>query len=166
MALLKIGEKSIQSFNDDTATATLARTVFDSVTDALLSSHPWRFATKKYDLNKTTSGDFLIPTDVLRLISCSYPQYEINGNKIIAPGDKISVQTTVRVGVEYYPAYFVSVAATKLAMEFCIPLTDNQNAFNTLAALFESELRASKFIDSTMSNAQDIADFSLISARF
>lgn len=166
MALLKIGEKPIQSFNDETCAAQLARTLFDNVTDALLSSHPWRFATKKYDLVRTGDDDFLIPTDVVRVLSSSAPKYEINGNRIVAAGEKISVACTARIGVENYPAYFSSVAAIKLAMEFCMPLTDNSGAFNILAALFESEMRAAKFIDSSTSIAPDVKDFSLISARF
>jgi hypothetical protein len=166
MALLKIGEKPIQSFNEDTAGAQLARTLFDNITDSLLSAHPWRFAVKKYDLVKTLDGNFLIPTDVLRVMSCDAARYEITGNRIIASGEKVSINGVARVGVENYPSYFISAAVTKLAMEFCMPLTDNQNAFNTLAALYDSELRAAKFIDSTMASAADIANFSLISARF
>ena len=40
MALLKLGEKSIQSLLDDTPAAQLSRTLFDPVVDTLLSSHP------------------------------------------------------------------------------------------------------------------------------
>ncbi|MCL2338636.1 MAG: hypothetical protein FWC51_01625 [Proteobacteria bacterium] len=166
MALLKIGEKPIQSFIEDTAAAQLARTLFDTITDSLLSAHPWRFAMKTFDLTKTTDGDFLIPTDVLRVLNCDARHYEIRGNRLIAASDAIAVDTIARVGVESYPSYFVSAAASRLAMEFCMPLTDNQNTFNTLAALYESELRAAKFIDSTMASSNDIAHFSLIAARF
>lgn len=166
MALLKIGEKPILSFNEDTANAQLARTLFDPATDALLSQHPWRFAQKKYELAKTTDGDFLLPTEVLRVLSCSATRYEVSGSRVKAPADKIILSAVSRIGAENYPAYFASVAATKLAMEFCMPLTDNQAAFNNLAALFDSELRAAKFIDSTMASSDSVADFSLISARY
>ena len=166
MALLKIGEKPIQSFTEDTAAAALARTLFDTVSDSLLSVHPWRFAMKKFNLTKTTDGDFLIPTEVLRVLNCDATRYDIRGNRLMAAADAISVDTIARVGVESYPSYFVTAAATRLAMEFCMPLTDNQNTFNTLAALYESELRAAKFVDSTMASTNDIANFSLISARF
>ena len=166
MALLKLGEKPIQSFNDDTAAAQLARTLFDTVIDSLLCMHPWRFATKKFELSKTTDNDFLIPTDVLRVLSCSVPVYEITGNRIAAAADNITITTLSRIGPENYPAFFASTAAIKLAMEFCIPLTDNQNTLKILAALFESELRTAKFIDSAAATSPDISDFSLISTRF
>ena len=38
MALLKIGEQPIQSLMDDTASAKLCRTLFDTITDTLLAA--------------------------------------------------------------------------------------------------------------------------------
>lgn len=163
MALLKLGEKSIQSLLDDTPAAQLSRTLFDPVIDALLASHPWRFACKNFDLTKNTDGDFLIPADCLRILKCNG---EIIGNKIVASADNISILALVRVPVENFPSYFVSLAATKLAMEFCIPLIGEQTVFRMLAALYETEMQSAKFIDSTTSVNQDIENFSLINARF
>lgn len=163
MALLKLGEKSIQSLLDDTPAAQLSRTLFDPVIDALLASHPWRFACKTFDLTKNANGDFLIPAECLRILKCNG---EIIGNKIVASADKISILALVRVPVENFPSYFVSLAATKLAMEFCIPLIGEQTVFRMLAALYETEMQSAKFIDSTTSVNQDIENFSLINARF
>lgn len=163
MALLKLGEKSIQSLLDDTPAAQLSRTLFDPVIDALLASHPWRFACKTFDLTKNADGDFLIPAECLRILKCNG---EIIGNKIVASADKISILALVRVTVENFPSYFVSLAATKLAMEFCIPLIGEQTVFRMLAALYETEMQSAKFIDSTTSVNQDIENFSLINARF
>lgn len=163
MALLKLGEKPIQSLIDDNAAAQLARTLFDPVMDALIASHPWRFACKSYDLIKNADGDFLIPADCLRVVKCNG---EIIGNRIVARDDTITILTVNRVPVESYPGYFVSLAATKLAMEFCIPLIGEQTVFRMLAALYEDELQSAKFIDSTTSVARDIENFSLINARF
>ena len=163
MALLKLGEKSIQSLLDDTPSAQLSRTLFDPVIDALLASHPWRFACKRFDLTKNSDGDFLIPSDCLRILKCDG---DIIGNKITSNLDTISILAIVRVSVENFPSYFVSLAATKLAMEFCIPLIGEQNVFRMLAALYETEIQSAKFIDSTTCVNQDIENFSLINARF
>ena len=67
---------------------------------------------------------------------------------------------------ENFPSYFISVAATRLAMEFCIPLTGNQQVFRTLVSLYESELQTAKFIDSTTDSNTGVHDFSLINVRF
>lgn len=163
MAMLKLGEKPVQSLTDDSAAAQLSRTLYDPVVDALIASHPWRFAMRSFELTKTADGDFLIPADVLRVLKCPG---RICGNKITAGPDTISILATVRVAAESFPSYFVSLAATKLAMEFCVPLVGDQTVFRMLAALYETELQSAKFIDSTTSVSADIENFSLINARF
>lgn len=163
MALLKIGESPIQSLTDDSAPAKLARTLFDVVMDSVISSHPWRFATQVLDLTKNTDGDFLIPTNVLRVLKTSG---RINGNRVVCDGDTTTITAVVKTSPESYPGYFVSLAATRLAMEFCIPLMGDQTVFRMLAALYETELQTAKFIDSTTATADGISDFSLINARF
>lgn len=163
MALLKLGEKPIQSLVDDSAAAQLARTLFDPVVDALIAAHPWRFACQSFDLDKNADGDFLIPAQCLRVLRSAG---EIIGNKIVAPVDNISILAITRVPVENFPSYFVSLAATRLAMEFCIPLIGEQTVFRMLVALYETELQNAKFIDSTTSVNHDIENFSLINTRF
>ncbi len=163
MALLKLGEKPIQSWIDDTAPAQLGRTLFDPTIDALLALHPWRFACHEYTLNRNTDGNFIIPSECLRVIKCDG---EIIGNKIVSDSDAIKIVAIIRVPVDAFPSYFISLAATKLAMEFCIPLTGQQNVFRMLVALYETELQSAKFLDSTSSRGPTIQKFSLIDTRF
>ena len=163
MALLKLGESPIQSLVDDTVSAKLSRTLFNPVIDALLALHPWRFATQEITLNKNSEGDFLIPSDVLRVLKTNG---KLVGDKIISDNDSISILAVVRTVPEKFPSYFVSLAATRLAMEFCIPLIGDQTVFRMLVAMYETELQTAKFIDSTTSVSDAISDFALISARF
>lgn len=163
MALLKLGESPIQSLSDDTASAKLSRTLFDPVMEALIAIHPWRFATAEIELTKNTDGNFLIPADVLRILKTSG---RIVGDRIYSDSEIVSITAIVRTAPEKYPSYFISLAATRLAMEFCIPLLGDQTVFRMLAALYETELQTAKFIDSTTSVTGVIKDFSLISSRF
>ena len=164
MALLKLGEKPIESLQDSSPAAQLARTLFDSVVDTLIAMHPWRFACKKFDLTKNDDNEFLIPDDCLRIIKCDG---EIIGDKIISSAEKISIIAVVRASPESFPGYFASLVATKLAMEFCIPLMGDQTVFRMLAALYETELQTAKFIDSTTSHtSNNINNFSLVNIRF
>ncbi len=163
MALLKLGENPIQSLTDDSAAAKLSRTLFDPVMDALIAAHPWRFATQTLTLTRNTGGDFLIPTNVLRILKTAG---RIIANRILADSDTTTVTAVVRTAPEQYPSYFISLAATRLAMEFCIPLMGDQTVFRMLVALYETELQTAKFIDSTTSVSESISDFSLINTRF
>ncbi len=162
-ALLKLGESPVQSMDDDTASAALSRTMYDPIVDALLAMHPWRFAQKRLTLSKTDDGDFLVPAEVLRVVK---NPGELVGDRIYAIGDTITIDAVCKSGPEKFPGYFASVAATKLAMEFCIPLSGDQTVFRMLVALYESELQSAKFMDSTLSPNGGVSDFSLISARY
>lgn len=163
MALLKLGEKPIQSLYEDSASSQLSRTLFNPIVDTLLSMFPWRFATHTVVLNKNTDGKFLIPTNVLRIIKCDG---QIIGNEISAPVDALEIIAIIRVEPQDFPSYFITLVTTKLAMEFCVPLIGDMNVFKMMSALYESELQSAKFIDSTISNQSNINNFSLIDSRF
>lgn len=163
MALLKLGEKPIQSLCEDSAAARLARTLFDPTLDTLLSVFPWRFATKTLVLNKTSENDFIIPNDVLRILKCNG---QIIGNKIKATTSTLEILAIIKTEPEMFPGYFANLLATKLAVEFCIPLIGDANVFKMMTALYESEYQSAKFIDSTTSAQSKISDFSLIDSRF
>ena len=90
MALLKLGEQPIQSFQDDTASAKLARTLFDSVIDTLLLQHPWHFATTEIRLIKNSNNEFLIPANVLRVLKTDG---RILGNSIQSDQDSILINS-------------------------------------------------------------------------
>ena len=163
MALLKLGEKPIQSLSEDTVTAQLARTLFDPVVETLLAMFPWRFATQTLVLQKNLDGDVVIPSNVLRILKCDG---QIQGDKIITSGDSLEVKAIVKTEPEYVPGYFAILVATKLAAEFSIPLLGDANVFRMLTALYESEYQSAKFVDSTSSRTSAIDNFSLIDSRF
>ena len=163
MALLKLGEKPLVSLNSDTAPAQLARTLYNTTIDTLLSVHPWRFATQQFIITKNQNDEFIVPENVLRILRCNGRVY---GNQIFANSNSVSMLAVMRVDTEKFPGYFVSVAATKLALEFCMPLTGNQQMLRTLMSLYESEFQNAKFIDSTTDVSYGIEQFSLINARF
>ncbi len=163
MALLKLGEQPLTSLTADTASAQIARTLYDTTIDALLSLHPWRFATQPMLIAKNNDNEFIIPSNVLRILRCDG---RIIGNQIFSDAQNVKLLAVIRAIPESFPSYFVSLAATKLAMEFCIPLTGNQQMFRILVNLYESELQTAKFIDSTTDINAAVNQFSLIDTRF
>ncbi len=163
MALLKLGENPIQSLSEDTTAAKLGRTLIDFVIDTLLAMHPWRFACREYTLVRNENGEFVIPTDILRIVKANA---RVMDNKIVSESPSVEITAIHRMTPEAFPSYFASLVATKLAVEFCIPLTSDQTVFRTMVALYESELQTAKFIDSTTSINSAIENFSLLDIRF
>lgn len=163
MALLKLGEQPLTSINADTASAQLARTLYDTTIDSLISTHPWHFASKNFEIEKNENDEFIIPSNVLRILRCDG---HIIGNKIISKSQSVKILALQRVEPEFFPSYFVSLAATKLAIEFCVPLTGNQQMLRILINLYDAEYQNAKFIDSTADINTGVRQFSLIDARF
>lgn len=163
MALLKLGEQPLTSINADTASAQLARTLYDTTIDSLISTHPWHFASKNFEIEKNENDEFIIPSNVLRILRCDG---HIIGNKIISKSQSAKILALQRVEPEFFPSYFVSLAATKLAIEFCVPLTGNQQMLRILINLYDAEYQNAKFIDSTADINTGVRQFSLIDARF
>lgn len=163
MALLKLGENPIQSLSEDTTAAKLGRTLIDFVIDTLLAMHPWRFACREYTLVRNENGDFDIPSDILRIVKANA---RVMDNKILSEAPSVEITAIRRMTPDAFPSYFASLVATKLAVEFCIPLTSDQTVFRTMVALYESELQTAKFIDSTTSINSAIENFSLLDIRF
>lgn len=163
MALLKLGEQPLTSINADTASAQLARTLYDTTIDSLISTHPWHFASKNFEIEKNENDEFIIPSNVLRILRCDG---HIIGNKIISKSQSVKILALQRVEPEFFPNYFVSLAATKLAIEFCVPLTGNQQMLRILINLYDAEYQNAKFIDSTADINTGVRQFSLIDARF
>ena len=163
MALLKLGEKPIQSLGEDSVAAHLAQTLFNPTVDTLLSMFPWRFATQSIVLTRNIDGEFIIPTNVLRVLKWSG---KIIGNKIETDTDTLEISAIVKTEPESFPGYFATLVASKLAMEFCIPLIGDTNVFRMMTSIYESEYQSARFIDSASSNQIGINEFSLINARF
>ncbi|MHA1597742.1 MAG: hypothetical protein ACTSV1_03385, partial [Alphaproteobacteria bacterium] len=54
-ALLKLGASSIASFDEGTAEAEIAANLYGHIRDAVLSAHPWSFATGQTTLGRLTT---------------------------------------------------------------------------------------------------------------
>ncbi|MFO1112560.1 MAG: hypothetical protein U1E35_01330, partial [Rhodospirillales bacterium] len=75
-ALLKVGARTITSFEEGTAEAEVAASLYPTVRDATLSAHPWNFATAQMNLSKLATppiadfaNAFQIPADCIRVLS-------------------------------------------------------------------------------------------------
>ena len=77
-ALLKLGAGTIASFDEGTAESEIAGNLYPSLRDALISAHPWSFATAQAVLPKLAAEPvadfafaFQLPSDFLRALSAA-----------------------------------------------------------------------------------------------
>jgi hypothetical protein len=177
-ALLKIGAATIASFEEGTAEAEVAANLYPSVRDALLSAFPWSFATAQARLPRLAAApaaDFAyayqLPADFLRALSAGTGGqgrgvvYRIAENRLHTDAAEVVLTYIFRPAEAAFPPFFDGALISRLAAEFCIPLTENTARAEFLFRLAETEARAARLTDSQQDTPPAFQDFSLISAR-
>ncbi|WP_159996644.1 hypothetical protein [Roseomonas sp. 18066] len=177
-ALLKIGAQPVASFEEGSAEAEVAANLYPSVRDAMLSSHPWSFASGQMDLPRLLavpvadfSYAFQLPADFLRVLSAGGEGagrgllYRLQENRLHADSPRVTLTYLFRPDESVFPAFFASALATRLAAEFCIPLTESSARTEMLHRLAEAEFRHARLVDSQQKTTRALQDFPLITAR-
>ena len=177
-ALIKIGANGISSFEDGTAEARIAASLYPLIRDGLLCVHPWTFATAKVELVRLAQEPitdfayaFELPADFLRAISAGAGRgrglhYQIINRQLHTNADEVTLTYLFLPSEEDFPAHFAPVLVTRLAAEFCIPLTENTSRADSLHNQAQQELRLARLIDSQQDTPPRVEDFTLIKARF
>jgi hypothetical protein len=177
-ALLKLGAQPIASLDEGTAEAEVAANLYPGIRDALLSIHPWSFATGQATLPRlaaTPVADFLyayqLPAGLLRVLSAGYPlrgrglTYRLLEDRLHCSAQEVTLTYIFRPDESAFPALFAAALASRLAAEFCTPLTENIARAQQLLVQAELELRIAKSADSQQAPPRAIEAFPLITAR-
>ena len=122
-ALIKLGADGISSFEDGTAEARVAARLYPLVRDALLSAHPWSFATKKVELARLAAPpvtDFAyayqLPNDFLKALSAGDDarsrgsSYQIVNRQLHSNAESVVLSYVFRPSEGDFPAYFAASA--------------------------------------------------------
>ncbi|MCT4574833.1 MAG: hypothetical protein OIF36_00555 [Alphaproteobacteria bacterium] len=177
-ALIKVGAMPINSFNDNTAEAEIVNTLYPIVKRAILSSHPWSFATKQTSLARLQQNpiadydsSFQLPSDFLRALSAGVGDrgqgiyYRIAGDQIHANADELNLTYIFSPDESSFPPFFEQALIAKLSAELCIPLTENTSRAQALQKIADYEFKKAKAIDSQQDTPNSFNDFSLINVR-
>lgn len=177
-ALLKLGADTIASFDDGSAEAEVAANLYPSIRDALLSAHPWSFATGQTTLAKLAAEPladyacaFQLPIDFLRALSAGAEgrgrglDYRIHERRLYADVEPVVLTYIFRPDETAFPPFFDLALIARLAAEFCIPLTESTSRAEALHRLAETEFARAKSIDSQQDRPERFEDFSLADVR-
>lgn len=178
IALLKIGANPIVGLADDSVEGECARRIYPLTLRALLSVHPWSFSMTQVQLAPEPQApladfgySFKLPADHLRTISAGVGRrgrglvYRVQGGRILTDAEAITLTYQRIVPEEELPPFFIQLLITRLAAEFCIPLTEGTSRAMELFRLAEHELRLARLIDSQQGTPQRVDDFTLVAAR-
>lgn len=177
-ALIKIGANPIAAFNEGTVEADVAANLYSSVRDALLSAHPWTFATGQAELPQLVAepvADFVhafqLPSDFLRALSLGDGgrgrglAYRIAEQRLHTNASAVVLTYIFRPGESTFPPFFDQALITRLAAEFTIPITESTSRAETLFRLADAEFRNARLVDSQQETPVGLDDFTLVGVR-
>ncbi|MBQ7413334.1 MAG: hypothetical protein IJV07_03555 [Alphaproteobacteria bacterium] len=177
-ALVKLGAGSISSFNEDTTEAHVAKQLYDITVEALLASYPWRFALKQVHLPRLLNQPdadyryaYALPKDCVRVLSAGAHKrgrglnYRIAKQQLQTDSDSVILTYLAKPDEADFPAFFTKALISKLAAEFCLPLTESTSRTDYLLKLAAEDIQNARLIDSQQAVPQAFQDFSLIGVR-
>jgi hypothetical protein len=177
-ALLRLGAQPIASLTEGTAEAEVAANLYPGLRDAVLSAHPWSFATGQADLPRllaTPHADFAhafqLPTDFLRALSAGTAgrgrgiAYRLHEDRLHADAQAVTLTYIFRPDESAFPPFFAAALVARLAAEFCLPLTESASRAEILFRLAEQELRQARQVDSQQDTPRAIEGFPLVDVR-
>lgn len=177
-ALLRIGAQAIASLDEGTAEAEIASGLYAGTRDALLSSHPWSFATGQAKLPRLAAVPaadfqyaFQLPPDFLRALSAGGGgsgrgmSYRLLEDRLHCDAGQVTLTYIFRPDESSFPAFFAAALVARLSAEFCIPLTESSARAQLLFNQAEAELRAARRTDSQQATVRGLDNFPLIQAR-
>ncbi len=177
-ALIKLGAGSISSFEEETTEAHVAKQLYDTTVNALLASYPWRFALTQTSLARLTgkpTTDFryayALPNDCVRILSVgtsarsSGVSYRLCQNQLHTNQENVVLTYIARPTEALFPAFFTQALISRLAAEFCLPLTESTSRTDYLRKIADEEMKSARLIDSQQIIPSAFQDFSLIEVR-
>ncbi len=159
MALAKLGVERISSFSDNVKAARMANDLYDLKRDEVLRSHDWDFARVRAELGKLPDpapfgeyrNRFQVPADCLMVRSLEDRRYEFKVEAGILltnqPAARI-VYTRRETDTSLYDPNFIDALATRIAVEFCMPLTQDKENRRALFEEFQAMLGVARSYDS------------------
>jgi hypothetical protein len=159
LALLRIGQRSIQSLDEQSNEASFARKLYDRTRRTVLRTHPWRFALKLQTLALETTTppgyaySYALPSDCLYAVeivaaSSGYTtpaKFELNGKSIWTDEPEAQLRYIRDVtDPNEFDDLFVDAFAYRLAAELAQPVAGKADAVGTMMQLYQFTLNLAR----------------------
>lgn len=172
-ALILLGHTPIASFSDAGSGAQVASNLYETSLRSMLSSHRWRFATKKAQLARLTAEplnewqyQFQLPTDFIMLIDVfETSNFEIYGDKLYTNTTTAYIDYIYRVDEAYFPPWFTKALEFFLAAQYAIPVTGNSTRMAEYNNMYEMQMKRARFADSAERPNTGIVDAPFLDVR-
>lgn len=172
-ALSKIGAARITALSDNTKSAILCNDQYDRLRKEVLRSHPWNFAIAYVSLSATANTpvwdawekEFLLPSDVLRVLETDLPsneKWELGYN---ADGDRVLFCNSTALKIKYikditnttrFDAAFEEALAFRLAADLAYALVNSQSLQQNMFNLYKAFMATAMSFDGQESGPTEV----------
>jgi hypothetical protein len=162
-ALVRLGEKPLQSLDSDEAEAVMASAIYDEVTMTALASNPWSFAIANVSPPQLAAASYtndftsryqyayeLPVDDVIRVLGLeSRDEYLISEDRELWTNDNdVEIWYIKEVPVQEYAPWFVSGLVMELAAAFSLSITGDNARTELFDRMARREMAKARNIDS------------------
>lgn len=178
-ALLSLGQRPINSFQDLSDSVLAAANLYPMVRDAVLRAHPWNCATRRVVLSPETARPafgwnyrFLLPGDCLRVLSVGRDQehefpYAIESGELLADESAIYLRYIWRnEQPATWDAVLVRAMTAAMAEVLAIPATGDMQKKQSANGDYLLALQQARAIDGQEVPSETAGDFPLLASRF
>ncbi len=156
-ALIKLGEKTILSLDDDKKAARIMKTLYGPTRDYVLRGHPWSFAIKRVELARNTADpvfayaySYKLPSDCLRVLIPNREiwAYGIEGRNLNTDYGDALIKYIARItDPNIFDPSFGESLACKLAAEGAVSLTDNDARHKAMVQLYNLSITEARSVN-------------------
>lgn len=183
LALIKLGDVQILTFDDDSAHARVVKLLYPRVVDAVLRDHRWRFSIRQASLAQLAGTPtwryayrYQLPTDpyCLRVIRVSTEDpalgnsdpWEIQGREILTDAESVNIEYVARVtDPQQWDVAFLDALVERLASELAMPITNTPSVRGQLLQAYMMKMDAAKSTDGMEGTPEVVTDTQLIDVR-
>lgn len=183
-ALLELGSRPINSFDEDSEGARLCSNLYGPVRDEMLRAHPWGFAKKRVRLlplaDKPAFGYanmFLLPADFIRLIEINGlheiagvgfpPGYAVENGKILSNDNAINLRYVFRnQNPAQYDSAFIRAMVLAMKKTLAYSITRDHAAVTNATQEWALALRQAKQVNGMEIPPQTLDGNSFMESRY
>ena len=154
-AYILLGEAGIESFEDGSVQAEIAKALYESLYEAVLSENGWHFATKHIKMSNLVTSDnpnynyqYLLPADTLYVID-GFGEYEIFNGYLYSNRQDQEIDYVFKPEVNTLPPYFSIALQYRLAAAFAIPITSDLSKAQLMEGFADKYMAKARFNDAS-----------------
>jgi hypothetical protein len=183
LALDHLAEDPITDIGDNSPIAQRCNRIYNITRQAVLEAHHWSFATVRATITPDPTppawsemNRFLIPSTYLKVRNVySHGDYrnvlqasrwQVEGEYIVSDIPTVfGVFTEDIVDEDKLSALFIEALAARLAMQMCLPLTENTTLQQTMATIYQNYIDEASVVDASQGRRQTVVATKLTGIR-